>query len=108
MLDFIKSLPIPVLIGSCIVIYILIGMVVSFIAGLLDDGNESLIVIGPLWIIALPIAALLGVCWIFVAPFKFGAKISKPRVSDMPLITDDWATDNKPGEYHEDEEEGKS
>jgi hypothetical protein len=47
-------------------------------------------------------------CVIFVAPFKFGAKISKPRVSDMPLITDDWATDNKPGEYHEDEEKGKS
>jgi len=108
MLDFIKSLPIPVLIGACVILYILIGMVVSFIAGLLDDGNGDFIAIGALWIFALPIAVLIGVSWIFIAPFKFGAKISKPRVSDMPLITDDWAADNKLGEYYEDEEEGKS
>lgn len=89
MIDFIKSLPKPVLIGSCIVIYILIGMLVSFVAGLIDDGNEDLIAIGALWILALPLVALLGVLWVFVAPFKLGAKISKPKVSDMPPITDD-------------------
>jgi len=108
MLDFIKSLPIPVLISACVVIYILIGMVVSFIAGLLDDGNGDFIAIGALWIFALPIAVLIGISWIFIAPFKFGVKISKPRVSDMEPISNDWVTDNKFGEYHEDEEEGKS
>lgn len=89
MIDFIKSLPKPILIVSCIVIYILIGVLVSFIAGLFDDGNEDLIAIGALWIFALPLVALLGVLWIFVAPFKFGAKISKPKVSDIPPINDE-------------------
>ena len=98
MIEFIKSLPKPVLIGSCIVIYILIGMIVSFIAGLFDDGNEDLIAVGALWIFALPLAALMGVLWIFVAPFKLGAKISKPKVSDMPPITDDWMTVNEQGD----------
>lgn len=99
MIDFIKSLPKPVLIVSCVVIYILIGMLVSFIAGLIDDGNEDLIAIGALWIFVLPMAALLGVLWIFVAPFKLGAKISKPKVSDIPPITDDEL-----GHYYEEEE----
>lgn len=103
MLDFVKSLPTPVLVLSCIVIYILIGMVVSFIAGLLDDGNEDLIAIGALWIFALPIAALAGVCWIFIAPFKFGAKISKPKVSDMTPISNDWITDDNLKDYFEEE-----
>lgn len=98
MIDFIKSLPKPVLIVSCVVIYILIGMLVSFIAGLFDDGNEDLIAIGVLWIFALPLAALMGVLWIFVVPFKLGAKLSKPKVSDMPPIDDEF------GDYYEEEE----
>ena len=98
MIDFIKSLPKPVLIGSCVVAYILIGMLVSFIAGLFDDGNEDLIVIGVLWIFVLPLAAILGVVWIIIAPFKLGAKISKPKVSDIPPITDDEL-----GDYYEEE-----
>lgn len=96
MIDFIKSLPKPVLIVSCVAIYILIGMLVSFIAGLIDDGNEDLIAIGALWIFALPLAALMGVLWLFVAPFRLGAKISKPKVSDIPPITDDEL-----GDYYE-------
>lgn len=103
MTEFIKSLPKPVLIGSCIVIYILIGMLVSFIAGLFDDGNEDFFAIGALWIFVLPMAALMGVLWIFVAPFKLGAKISKPKVSDMPPITDDWMTDDELGDYYKEE-----
>lgn len=98
MIDFIKSLPKPVLIGSCIVLYILIGMLVSFIAGLFDDGNEDLIAIGPFWIFALPLIALMGAVWLVIAPFKFGVKISKPKVSDMPPITNDWMTVNEQGE----------
>lgn len=105
MTEFIKSLPKPVLIGSCIVIYILIGMLVSFIAGLFDDGNEDFIAIGALWIFVLPLAALLGVLWIFVAPFKLGAKISKPKVSDIPPITEDWMTVNELRDYYKEDEE---
>ena len=95
MIDFIKSLPKPVLIVSCVVIYILIGMIVSFIAGIFDDGNEDLIAVGALWIFVIPFTAILGVLWIFVAPFKLGAKISKPRVSDIPPISDDWMRDEE-------------
>lgn len=72
MIEYIKSLPTPVLIVSGIIVYILIGMLVSFIAGLVDDGNEDLMAI--------------GVLWIFVAPFKLGAKISKPKGSDTELL----------------------
>lgn len=104
MIDFIKSLPKPVLLGSCVVIYILIGMLVSFIAGLFDDGNEDLNMIGALWIIALPMTALFGMLWVFDAPFKLGAKISKPKVSDIPPITDDWMTVNELRDYYEEEE----
>lgn len=82
MIDFIKSLPTPVLIGSCVVIYILIGMLVSFIAGLFDDGNEDLMTIGIFWIFVIPLIVLFGVMHIFIAPFKLGAKISKPKESD--------------------------
>lgn len=103
MIDFIKNLPKPVLIGSCTVIYILIGMLVSFIAGLIDDGNEDLIAIGALWIFVLPLAALLGVLWIFIAPFKLGAKISKPKVSDIPPITNDGTIDDEYRNYYEEE-----
>lgn len=104
MIEFIKSLPKPVLIGFCIVIYVLIGMAVSFIAGLFDNGNEDLIAIGALWIFALPLAVLLGVIWVFVAPFKLGAKISKPKVSDMPPITNDWMTVNELRDYYKEDE----
>lgn len=104
MIDFIKSLPKPILITSCIVIYILIGMVVSFIAGLFDDGNENLIAVGALWIFALPLVALMGVLWVFVAPFKLGAKISKPKVSDIPPITEDWMTANELRDYYKEGE----
>lgn len=104
MIDFIKSLPKPILITSCIVIYILIGMVVSFIAGLFDDGNEDLIAVGALWIFALPLVALMGVLWVFVAPFKLGAKISKPKVSDIPPITEDWMTANELRDYYKEGE----
>lgn len=79
-IDFIQSLTKPVLIVSCIVIYILIGILVSFIAGLFDDGNEDLIAIGAVWIFVLPMVALVGVLWVFIAPFKLGAKMSKPKV----------------------------
>ena len=108
MIDFIKSLPTPVLIASCVVIYILIGAVVSFIAGLFDDGSEDLIAVGAFWIFALPFAALVGVVWIFSAPFKLGAKLSKPKVSDFPPITNDtneWAAANELRDYFEEEEE---
>ena len=108
MIDFIKSLPKPVLIASCVVIYILIGMLVSFIAGLFDDGNEDLIAIGALWIFVLPLAALMGVLWIFVAPFKLGAKISKPKVSDIPPITEDWMTANELRDYYEEEDDNEN
>lgn len=113
MIDFIKSLPTPVLIASCVVIYILIGAVVSFIAGLFDDGSEDLIAVGAFWIFALPFAALVGVAWIISAPFKLGAKISKskmskPKVSDFPPITNDtndWAALNELRDYFKEEEE---
>lgn len=82
MIDFIKSLPTPVLIVSGIVIYILIGMLVSFIAGLIDDGSEDLMAIGALWIFVLPFAAIISVLWVFVVPFKLGAKIKKPKESE--------------------------
>ena len=86
MIEYIKSLPTPVLIVSGIIVYILIGMLVSFIAGLVDDGNEDLMAIGVLWIFVIPLIALIGVLWIFVAPFKLGAKISKPKGSDTELL----------------------
>lgn len=89
MLDFIKSLPTPVVIVGAVIIYILIGMIVSFIAGLIDDGDEALIAIGALWIIAIPMAAIMGMLWLFVAPFRFGAKLSKPKISDEPFIMSD-------------------
>lgn len=105
MIDFIKGLPKPVLIASCVVIYILIGMVVSFIAGLFDDGNEDFIAIGVFWIFMIPLAAIFGVLWLFVAPFKLGAKISKPNVSDMPPISNDWLADSELRDYYEEEED---
>lgn len=108
MIEFIKSLPKPVLIVSCVVIYILIGMIVSFIVGLFDDGNEDLIVVGALWIIALPIVALMGALWIFVAPFRLGAKISKPKVSDMTPISEDWMTVNELRDYYEEEKKDEN
>lgn len=83
-------------------------MLVSFIAGLFDDGNEDFIAIGALWIFVLPLAALMGVLWIFVVPFKFGAKISKPKVSDIPPITVDWMTANELRDYYEEEEENEN
>lgn len=104
MIDFIMNLPKPVLIISCVVIYILIGMLVSFVAGLFDDGNEELQAIGALWIFVLPLAVLMGVLWIFVAPFKLGAKISKPKVSDIPPITEDWMTVNEIRDYKEEDD----
>ena len=82
MIEYVKSLPTPVVIVSGIVIYILIGMLVSFIAGLVDDGSEDLIAIGILWIFVIPLFAVFGVLWIFIAPFKLGAKINKPKESD--------------------------
>lgn len=105
MIDFIKSLPTPVVIIGAVIIYILIGMLVSFIAGLIDDGDEALIAIGALWIIAIPMAAIMGILWIFVAPFKLGAKMSKPKVSDIPPITNDWMTVNELRDYYKEEEE---
>jgi hypothetical protein len=104
MIEFIKSLPKPVLIASCVVIYILIGVAISFIAGLFDDGNEDLIIIGPLWLFVLPLLASMGVFWLFAAPFKLGAKLSKPKVSDIPPISDEWTTDNDFRDYYEEEE----
>lgn len=106
-IEFIKSLPTPVLIVSGITIYILIGIVVSFIAGLFDDGNEDFIAIGALWIFALPMIALMGILWLFVAPFKLGAKLSKPKISDEMFIMDnpDWMTLNELKEYYKEEEE---
>ena len=89
MIEYIKSLPTPILIVSGIIIYILIGMLVSFIAGLADDGSEDLIAIGVLWIFVLPLMALFGVLWIFIAPFKLGAKINKPKISDEEDCYDD-------------------
>jgi hypothetical protein len=106
MIDFIKSLPKPVLIASCAVIYILIGMLVSFVAGLFDDGSEDFIVIGALWIFVLPMAAVIGVLWIFDASFKLGAKISKPKVSDIPPIDDEWMTVDEIRDYYEEENDG--
>jgi hypothetical protein len=38
---------------------------------------------------------------VFIAPFKLGAKISKPKVSDIPPITEDWMTVNEIKEYYE-------
>ena len=90
MIEFIKSLPKPVLISSCVVIYILIGMLVSFIAGLFDDGNEDFIAIGALWIFVLPLAALLGVFWIFVAPYKAGRKHSRNLTDEEAEIYESW------------------
>lgn len=89
MIEYIKSLPTPVLIVSGVIIYILIGVLVSFIAGLFDDGNEDLIAIGMLWIFVIPLLAVIGVCWIFVAPFKLGAKINKPKATDEEDYYDD-------------------
>lgn len=100
MIDFIKSLPKPVLIGSCIVIYILIGMVVSFIVGLFDDGNEDLIVVGVFWVFVLPLAAIFGVLWLFVALFRLGAKVSK---SPKP-IDNDWIEVNELKDYYEEDD----
>ena len=86
MIEYIKSLPTPVLIVSGIIIYILIGMLVSFIAGLADDGSEDLIAIGALWIFAVPLIAFFAALQVFIAPFKLGAKISKPKESDEELL----------------------
>ena len=90
MIEYIKSLPTPVVIVSGIIIYILIGMLVSFIAGLVDDGSEDLNpAIGALWIFVIPLIVLFGVLWIFIAPFKLGVKISKPKVTDEEDYYDD-------------------
>ena len=93
MIEYIKSLPTPVLIVSGIIIYILIGMLVSFIAGLVDDGNEDLISIGIFWIFVIPLIVLFGVMQIFIVPFKLGAKISRPKEPDEEPL------------YYEEEEE---
>lgn len=86
MIEYIKSLPTPILIMSCVIIYILIGMIVSFVAGLFDDGNEDLKSMGMFWIFVIPLIVLFGVMWIFIAPFKLGAKISKPKETDEDIL----------------------
>ena len=75
MIDYIKSLPTHVIVIGAVVIYIVIGVIVSYIAGRLD-ASDDLMAIGVLWIFVIPIMAILGVLWIFVAPFRAGQKHS--------------------------------
>ena len=84
MIEFIKSLPKPVIILACVIIYIIIGAIVSYIAGRIEDGDD-LLVVGALWIIVVPLAMILGICWLFVALYRLGQQANKTKRSDDPL-----------------------
>ena len=78
-MDYIKSLPTHVVVIGIIVIYVIIGVIVSYIAGCLDDGNNELMALGILWPFVIPLIAVLGVLWIFCLPFKVGQKHHRAR-----------------------------
>lgn len=89
-MDYIKSLPTHVIVIGIIVIYVIIGVIVSYIAGRLDDGNNELMALGILWPLVIPVIAVMGVLWIFCLPFKAGQKHSRNLTDEEAEIYESW------------------
>ena len=89
-MEYIKSLPTYVMVIGIIVIYVIIGAIVSYIAGCLDDGSNDLMALGILWPLVLPLLAVMGVLWVFCLPFKAGQKHSRNLTDEEAENYESW------------------
>lgn len=79
MIEIIKSLPAPIIIAISVLAYIIIGIIFTFLLGLVTHNNDYAIV-GLLWIIAVPIFVpvwlVIGLMSLFLTIYDKANKIS--------------------------------
>ena len=75
MIEIIKSLPMPVIIVISVLAYIIIGIIFTFLLGLVTH-DKDFATVGMLWIVGLLILLVIGLMWLFDITYRKANEVS--------------------------------